>query len=1106
YRMDWSAVTDQMGEVGFRFESNWEEEQGSLRDCIFFSATDDDWGDIHEEDGARTNRLVLRPCQEGCGPCQITIKFTQRQCKVHSICVRSTAQVYELYSMTDLIGEREYVCTVHGEIAKESYDSNHRGENISKIQVFPLGSISSIREDGTWPIKILDHNEVDMQHLADILEKPKDQSPQNVFQKGIYTGTLPDQEKKIELPKRITKGEIHKSDEDSWVQVKSCSSLEIDCCCETSGASRLQIFNDKKHVEDTVNQNLGTSTNKDDSRIQVHTFHEPASIKNIYFDVQPREGNMGTVSVCGSFLTEEDWVVESVKNDISTVSLSAMNVRPERRLYKGTVEMVNAKPCISLTIWFPSVQDKCSVEVEEIRIHAHPAVRDEIKLKEFSNPFHNSLGGSLLAMLVPSVLESSEGGLSQGRDSFFVSPFHGSEESEFSECNCSEESESSLSECSSFSQSLINMPAFMVKPTASRGQYESYGGNSGERSSTELLLHENKLSYSVLVSGECPDECERSIGKSENSTPGKILHSNYDVEGLYGKTRHGGLHSVFPKSGGMERVNEQMAHKFMDPEVECSVECSTREVEYAKTTKTCMDDNEEYHGKMMQYLVEHVDRLEALCARIEVNLSMALDKMEKRVQLLESRHVLSDQSHINCSLGCYLSPSTSGIQKCQWKQESLLGVPYQPSSSSSTCLTCHEFNNKPSWLVNSIDCLPHPSCALLSVRESSETEITESSADVLNESTPVSLNHRGLSKKQEDYLPNSSRKDLHGMQCASEVITTGAGDSYTSVCEHTIATKKNLLFIDEAIASALAAFSASTHEEEIRKCTGVSCTAVGNMEEDIHYNDFLNFYSSKEVRFRTQEGMDSVPYGFSSQDSLDLRSNLNRGYKFEGNKAGNFINGRRVCKPYIDKSRNIQKANTSLESKTEPRLLKCRTNTTEKKNDVRNAWPNMAKSEPDHPKQYQSFDPCISSNQNIKDCNLTSKKVWGGIAHERTVCAPCSSGSQKPKHGLSSIKTILCSPKKEVSKDNIFIESNYAGAIHYDAMNEHISSSSPLDVLCGTYDTYPGRKFLESLVCNHTQQDGKTSGLQRCTKTKSSVNSSAPKSPHSLFFIEDEGL
>ncbi|XP_057844032.2 uncharacterized protein LOC131053443 isoform X2 [Cryptomeria japonica] len=1032
----------------------------------------------------------------------------QRQCKVHSIYVRSTAQVYELYRMTDRIGEIEYVCTVCGEIAMESCDSNHRG----KSQIFQRNSINSAEEDGTKTLKVHNHCKVDGHNLAGILEKTRDESLENLVQQGI-----------VDLPQHITKGKHHESDEDSWVQVKSSGSLEVDSSCERRGTSRLQTFNEKKYVKDTMNQKLEASDNKDCRRIQVQTFHEPASMEDIYFDIQSRKGNMGTVSTSGSFLTEEDWVVESVNSDNSRVPLSTKNIRPRRRVYEGTVEIVNAKPCLSVTIKFPSVQDKSSVEVREVRVQARPVggVMDEIKLMDFSNCFGDSLGGSLLAMLVPSILESSRDGLSQGQDALFDSLFHGREENEFSECKHSEECESSeckhsedcgSSECgssqseSSPSSQSINKYAFIEKSSVLGGQHASYDRNTGEGYFPELLPYEN-----VHSSGGYPNESGGSIGKFENITWGKVLNSDYDVEGIFGNDGHGGIHSVFSESGGLERVNEQMEHGYVDLEAESSAECSTGEVESITNTDTCTGGHEEYHGRELQYLVEHVGRLEALCARIEVNLFMALDKMEKRIQLLESRYVLPDQlniagmDHITSNAGKNSSPggfspiSTSGIQKSQKKKDLSLDAPSPSSFSSSGPLAYHEFNKKSSSPLNTMGCMSHSSPAILSVRESAEIETSDA---MLNKSTPAQLNQQDLSDREKTYLPNFSSKDSHGLQCESEVIATGAGNPHTSVCEHTITTKKNLLFIDEAIASELAAFSASTHEEETSKYTD-----VGNMvEENIHYHDFLNFYSSKESRFRTQEGMESVLYGSPSQHSLDLGSFLHRGYEFEDNNKCNFLNAKQAFKPDIYTERNFQNEIASLECKAEPRLLKCRTNTAEMKNDVRKSQPNMVTSEPNCQKQYQPLEHSISSKQTTKDCNLRRKKNSGEIPHKRTECAPCKSAPQNPKYGLLRIKTALCSPKKEVKKDDTFIGSEDAEAIHNDAMHLHDSSTSHVNATCKTNDADPARMSLEALLCGHNQQDGKSMDLRRCTETESSLNISAPKRPHVLFFIEDESL
>lgn len=1019
----------------------------------------------------------------------------RRQCKVHSIHVQSTAQVYELYRMTDQIGEIEYVCTVSSEIASEGKHSSQRGKN----QNFQCNSINSIEEDGSRPLKLQNHCKVDGQNLAGILDNTRDESLQNLVQRGL-----------IELPQHITKGKQHESDEESWVQVKCSGSLERDSSSEKRGGSKLQIFNEEKYVKDTMDRKLEVLANKGCRRIKVDTFHESASMNDIYFDIMSREQNMGTVSTSGNFLTEEDWVVESVNNDNSVVPSSTKNTRSRRTLYEGTVEIVNAKPCMSVTIKFPSVQDQSSVEVQEVHIWAHPVVgvMDEIKLVDLSNYFGDSLGSSLLAMLVPSILESSRDGSSQGRDALFDSLFHGIEENEYSECKHSENRDSSecgssqsASSCSS--QSISKYPV-IGKSSVLRGQHAPYGRNLGEGYLGEHLPYKDKLPYSLRSLKDHPNESGGSTGKFENGTWGKVLNSDYDVEGMYGNIGHGGLHCVFSESGGIERVNEQMECGYVEPEAESSAGCSTKEDESITHADACTGGHEEFYGGELQYLVEHVGRIEALCERIEVNLFTALDKMEKRIQLLESRYMLPDQSHIagmdhvsfNAGMNSLpggLSPtSTSVVQKGQKKKELSLDAHSQSSLSSSGPLSYHEFSKKPSNPLNTMYCMPQSSPTILSVRELAEIETSDA---ILNKLTPAQLNLQDLSNREKANAPKNLSKDSHGMQCESEVITTRVGNSHTSVCEHTITPKKNLLFIDEAIASELAAFSASSHEEETSKCSD-----VGNMvEENIHYHDFLNFYSSKEARFRTQEGMESVLYGSPSQHNLGLGSFLHRSYEFEDNNKCNFPNAKQAYKPEIDTERKFQSGIASLEGKAEPRLLKCRINKAEIKNYVRSSQPNMVTPEPNCQKQYQPLEQNISSKQTTKDCDPRSQTKWGEVPPDTAECAPRKIAPQKPKHGLFRIKTTPCYPNKEVKKENTFAGSDDAEAIHADAMHLHVSSTSHVNVTCKTNDADPARMPLESLLCGHNRQDTKHMDLQRSTETNS-----APK--HVLFFIEDESL
>lgn len=900
-----------MEEIGLSCESTWEEVAGSLEDCIIFEPyTDHDEEKIADENERK--RLVLLRPREGSGPCQITINFMERPCKVHSICLRSTAQLYELYSLSELDSDNEYVCTVHCENATGIYDSNCEGETISEEKGDTLNrarlmnrsfnsSVSSREEDRTQAFEEVKEpyiESVHRQNLA-ILGKLKDGIPHNMLQRDVN-----------EFPKDITKGESPSSEEDSWVDVKLSDSLGLHSSCEAGSASCLEILND---IEGAMNKKPEISVNEDHWKIKDlkdRNGHEhPTS--NIYFHVHSLEENIGTVST--SECSKENKGVEEARQEDNSIPLFANNLRPEKTFYNAKIEIVNAKPCMSLTIRLPSAQDKHFVEVEEICIHAIPvaAVMEEMETMGFSshfNPFGSSVRGSLLAMLVPSILQMSTGGFSQGQEMFFVGPFNDSEESDLSEC------ESYLSGFSTTSQSS------MTESPVSTGEHASYGRYPDERYLTNLVLYQKNIFHPVLSAGDSPDEGGESADESDNNwrhVEGALLSSKHEIDEdeICGKASKGGLGGNFSESSKRAGVNEQVRHNFVNPEMEnYSHECSSKDVDYRNMNKVCNRCCEEDHGRTMGDLFERIDRLEALCERIEVNVLKALDNMEKRIQLLESQEMLPRQvlpmgmDGGTSKVGLYASHdlsssiSPSRIPSDQLKHEFPKGVPGQSSleipfsvsisniSSSSFPYCSPSIDILSSSIPSSLNGVyekPSSPCDM----ESVEPDLpVSSSGAALNASVSALIDHQCLENKGEDCAHNLSGKDA---QCVSEVLSKATVYADTSICEHPTPSKKALLSIDEALASALAAFSASvaTHEEKTSKCTETPFRTlqVENIDEgDICYHDDQNIYLSEEVRYRSQESMDWGPYS-SSRESQAARYIVNRstlnGSKVEARQA-----------------------------------------------------------------------------------------------------------------------------------------------------------------------------------------------------------------------------
>ncbi|XP_059651858.1 uncharacterized protein LOC132299340 [Cornus florida] len=125
------------------------------------------------------------------------------------------------------------------------------------------------------------------------------------------------------------------------------------------------------------------------------------------------EGSVGS--------SEDDWVEVKVPNsplqDNRTSSLpekiDANRGTSVQDLYEATAEITDADPCISLMLRLLSLQSKECVYVDEIYIFADPVGSADT---EQAIPVGNPAGSSLVAMLVPTLLQLSKTGISRIQD------------------------------------------------------------------------------------------------------------------------------------------------------------------------------------------------------------------------------------------------------------------------------------------------------------------------------------------------------------------------------------------------------------------------------------------------------------------------------------------------------------------------------------------------------------------------------------------------------------------------------------------------------------------------------------------------------------------
>ncbi|KAI3984413.1 hypothetical protein MKX01_011367 [Papaver californicum] len=120
---------------------------------------------------------------------------------------------------------------------------------------------------------------------------------------------------------------------------------------------------------------------------------------------------------------EDDWV--DVKTPVPSFLVNSMlnktNENTEtntQEFYEATAEITDGEPCISITLRLLSLQTQGCTHLGEIYIFGEPVDPDESE-NRVGGPLQNSTGSSLMAMLVPTLLQLSKSGSTSQKNSTF---------------------------------------------------------------------------------------------------------------------------------------------------------------------------------------------------------------------------------------------------------------------------------------------------------------------------------------------------------------------------------------------------------------------------------------------------------------------------------------------------------------------------------------------------------------------------------------------------------------------------------------------------------------------------------------------------------------
>lgn len=890
----------------------------------------------------------------------------------------------EFYSKSELSVDNEYVSTVRGELTMQNDDANSVRESISKDDSSslsgddsihkPLESLSSLPiEIGTQQFLKVEKYDIESSNdlnSSDILDGGKSQILQSLLE-----------EDSIKVSEENTKTESHYSDEDSWIEVKLSGSFEMNSLGEPGGTSQLQSFCNKAIQESgkSIKNEARKVSNQDSVDPEKH---KPLITEDAPFDQNLTKENLVTLGASNKHLVEKN-VDTKVRTDESSVTMSGSNFA-QKKFYEATVKLVDAKPCVSLTIRLLSLQDKSSVEIDQICVYGLPdsaitAGTESISFSS-SNLQGSPFGGSLLSMLIPGMIQMSRGGLSQRQ--------HGLS---FNSHNFERDMSMLKLGYSNPESSISSYPPSMTDVATSMGGNISSGMVPGKKVSDEPLLHQERLPHSVSSPHSRLDEVGKNIEIEKNnfkttvqSTPlsGETTNNVSSRNNMQNESE--GETSYIAK---MTEVTEKLPDRMGELYIEESYEqCSPEELQNNKVDE-CLSEKPSEEN-MFEYVCKRIDRLEALCMRIEEYMHRSMSNMERRIQLVESYQMLPNQSlmtkmegvtvHsgsclssnsiLNSAVSCPEMLSDNNLKhkaaantpspSCA-EVLSSISMPRASPVTFTECSLLGDTSSSSVILPSDASCLGtsvnldsenmHP---LPCHEEPSKAGFHISPNIVLNESVSSSLDQHGY-PREEHFID----KDSQSVQCSIEGALSGSEVSSKFIYQH-LNPQNPGLSLEEALASALSAFSASvtpiqvetmdtfteappvslqrentdgkevcyhdslSHLGKTGMCTGTHC---GSSEVDNTDNEGFCYHD--DAVFNTFEGVRYISQEnmgsvayTSSQGSQDARPIVYKGSKITDPQDGVAITTKLSYKPGTVLVMNHDGEVMSLENKTECEL------------------------------------------------------------------------------------------------------------------------------------------------------------------------------------------
>ncbi|KAL2610779.1 hypothetical protein R1flu_022471 [Riccia fluitans] len=614
---------EEKDEIAVTCSSNWKALEGCLEESVRVANRSDELGTP-----VPTSRVVLVPPSEESGPCELTVSFQRKTCYVRELCTLSSARTVEIYGQMNQDNQAEYVSTVRGTLVSPSKLENFEKRTEDDLRMFSNASEAADGNTGGFRLANAAGEEANSEFRRDealncvttvesgelvsakgaqdisfggsLCERSRGSdgassiqiiegdSSEEMIEEGIAVDEPLDQTDWVECPHSPTKSSAVSDEE---VDVNKCGFLLVDsdvvrkqqAAADRRGAVSESSKSESESAHGQLSKEpsqLETAPRGEDvtesgiQRVTCSEFRTVPEVQCLGENAEVRQNDVvASGGVCFTGIEVRSMPVNDSEAEASYSEVPA---------YEAEAGLNISDPWRSVKIRFLSLKDKSKLVLHKVIISMvlGPSVSP---LTKTTGPFGHlqpSVGSSsFLSMLAPGILQMARG---LGDSRKVSSSGLKSGERTFLE-----------SEISPSLDTTTRIPT--PQPTASDASSSSSGGTNGRKIDSVLLGEQNSIQRGKEIhptglpsSGDEP--WRTVIGLGKNSTIGfhkADVTASKVVENL--------------QSEKPEDVNLGKSHDFSHD------------------------------------VVQRLDRLEAICLRIESSLNFNLENIDRRLKILEVR-------------------------------------------------------------------------------------------------------------------------------------------------------------------------------------------------------------------------------------------------------------------------------------------------------------------------------------------------------------------------------------------------------------------------------------------------------------------------------------